>query len=670
MFVERYRRMIKQNNMKKILLPMKTILSAAVLSLLTFGAAAQTNVFDDVIVPSANHSSLETAIVTANLQGALQDPNANLTVWAPDNQAFDDLAAAFGTDVNGLLAFPNLADILLYHVLGTANDAASLSNGQIETPLNTANTIKITVTGNGDVFANHAQVNAPDLFADNGVVHSLDAVILPSETVADIAIDNGFSTLVTAVVTAELLPALTDPFGTFTVFAPDNTAFDNLAASLGVTLNDILALPNLADVLLYHVLGSEVDAASVTNGGIVPALSATNTLKTTVTSGGDVFVNQAQVVLTDLTADNGLVHTLDAVVLPVETVADIAIDNGFSTLVTAVATAELLPAVTDPFATLTVFAPDNAAFDALAAELGVTLNDILALPNLQDILLYHVLGSEVDAASVQDGGIVPALSATNTIKTTVTGGGSVFINQAEVQLADLNADNGIVHTLNAVILPNETVVDAAIDNGFTTLTAAVIEAELLPALSDPFAQYTVFAPTDQAFDDFVAAAGITLNDLLALPNLADVLLYHTLDSEVLSSGLTAGNVTTMEGSDVVVNLTGGVFINDAEVTLADVDVDNGVVHVINKVLDPATASLDENTIEVNLYPNPATEFITIAADKEIESIQVVSMNGAVLKTINVTGEETNINVSDLASGQYLLVVNTTAGASQSAFNVK
>ena len=130
--------------------------------------------------------------------------------------------------------------------------------------------------------------------------------------------------------------------------------------------------------------------------------------------------------------------TLDAVVLPNETVADIAIDNGFTTLVTAVATAELLPALTDPEGTYTVFAPDNAAFDDLATALGVTLNDILALPNLQDILLYHVLGAEVDAASVPNGATVVTLSSTNNVKTSVFGG-SVYINQAEVQLADLNS---------------------------------------------------------------------------------------------------------------------------------------------------------------------------------------------------------------------------------------
>ena len=125
----------------------------------------------------------------------------------------------------------------------------------------------------------------------------------------------------------------------------------------------------------------------------------------------------------------------------------------------------------------------------------------------------------------------------------------------------------------------------------------------------------------------------------------------------------------MEGNDVLVNLTGGVFINDAEVTLADVDVDNGVVHVINKVLDPATASLNENTIEVNLYPNPATEFITVAADKEIKSIQIVSLNGAVLKTFNATGGEIKVDVSDLAAGQYVIVVGTDSGASTTTFNV-
>lgn len=652
-----------------MLLPIKVLFSAAMMSMMTFGATAQTNVYDDVISTSSAHTTLDAALQQANLVTALQNPLANLTVFAPDNAAFNDLATALGVTVPDLLLLPNLDEILLYHVLGTTNSSASLSNGQIVTPLNLSNTLKLTVTTGSDVFVNQAEVNVPDLTADNGVVHSVDAVLLPRETVADIAIDNGFSTLVTAIATAELLPTVTDPFATLTVFAPDNAAFDDAVAELGITIADLLASPDLSDILIYHVLGSEVDAASVTNGGIVQPLGVANTLKTTVTSTGDVFVNQAQVQLVDLTADNGVVHTLDAVLLSVETVADIAIDNGFSTLVTAVATAELLPALTDPFAALTVFAPDNAAFDAAVADLGISIADLLASADLQDILLYHVLGAEVNSVSVTNGGLVTPLNPANTIKTTVTGTGDVFINQAQVQIPDLAASNGIVHTLNGVILPNETVVDAAIDNGLSTLTAAVVAAELLPALSNPYVEYTVFAPTNQAFDNLATALGVTLADILALPNLADILLYHTLDTEVLSTGLSNGTVVTLEGSTVLVNLNNGVFINDAEVTIPDVDVDNGVAHVIDRVLDLATASLDENAIEVNLYPNPATEFITVSADKAIETLQIVSLNGSVLKTINGTEGQNKVNVADLSAGQYLLVVGTAQGSSVTTFNI-
>jgi len=518
--------------MKKMLLPTKAFFSAALMSMMFFSASAQTNVYDDVIAVSPDHTSLDAAIQQAGLVSALQDANASYTVWAPDNVAFDNLAVALNTDINGLLALPNLDEILLYHVLGTEFQAAALTNGQIETPLFAGNTVKITVTGGGDVYANHAQVNNPNLTTDNGVVHSIDAVILASETVVDVAIDNNFSTLVTAVVTTEsLLPVLTDPFATFTVFAPDNAAFDNAVADLNITINDLLQLPNLADILTYHVLDTEVDAASVQNGGVVSPVSTSNTIKTSVF------------------------------------------------------------------------------------------------------------------------------------------GGAVYINQAEVQLADLPADNGIVHTLDEVILPNSTVVDAAVANGFSTLVAAVVAGELLPALSDPYAQYTIFAPTDAAFDTYVMDAGITLQDLLVAPNLQDVLLYHALDSEVLSGALTNGTVATMEGGTVLVDLTGGVFINDAEVTTPDVDVDNGVVHVIDKVLDPATASLDEINVQVNMYPNPATDVVNVTADQTIESIQITSLTGAVLKSIDGQEGNNKVDVSDLSAGQYLITVNTVQGTSTKAFNV-
>ncbi len=203
---------MKKFNFKRI----THVFSAIALFILTsFHAGAQTNVYDDVINISPNHTYLATAIEQQGLAGALQNPSSTLTVFAPTNAAFDNLAASLNTNIAGLLALPNLTDILLYHVLGVSVPSNAVTNGAIVTPLNASNTIKVT-TGPSGVFVNQAEVTAFDLTTDNGVVHVTDAVILPVETVADVAIDNGFSSLVAALVQARLLPALTNPFGSFT----------------------------------------------------------------------------------------------------------------------------------------------------------------------------------------------------------------------------------------------------------------------------------------------------------------------------------------------------------------------------------------------------------------------------------------------------------------------
>lgn len=302
--------------------------------------------------------------------------------------------------------------------------------------------------------------------------------------------------------------------------------------------------------------------------------------------------------------------------------------------------------------TFTVFAPDDAAFDDLAAALGTDIAGLLALPNLSDILLYHVLGVTVDAASVTNGAIVTPLNTANTLKLTKTSMGSVFSNQAEVNAADLTTDNGIVHSVDAVLLPYETVVDVAIDNGFTSLTAAVIEAELLPALTNPLAELTVFAPTDQAFDELATELGTDINGILALPNLSDILLYHVLDGIVMSSSLSNGLVPTLEGNDVLVDVSAGVKINDATVTMADVMSDNGVVHVIDAVLIPGTASIDEvvnETIEV--FPNPASSEIRYSTVSN-SSFEIINANGTTVK--KGTSLDGKVTISDLDQGNYFI----------------
>jgi uncharacterized surface protein with fasciclin (FAS1) repeats len=179
--------------MKKILFSLGMLFSA-------FAANAQTVV--DVVVNSPNHTYLEAAVIQAGLADDLANAS-NITLFAPDDQAFDALAAALGTDIAGLLALPNLEDILLYHVLGSEVLSADIVNGAIVNPLSTTNTLKLTA-GAGGVFVNHAAVTTADIDGGNGTVHVIDAVVLPFETVADVAIDNGFTSLYAAVSTAEL----------------------------------------------------------------------------------------------------------------------------------------------------------------------------------------------------------------------------------------------------------------------------------------------------------------------------------------------------------------------------------------------------------------------------------------------------------------------------------
>lgn len=490
------------------------------------------------------------------------------------------------------------------------------------------------------------------IFAQTSVYDVIDGS--PNHTSLKAAIDE-----------AELDATLQDLSSEFTVFAPDNDAFDDLAAALGTTVAGLLLSPDLEDILLYHVLGTEVLSTAINNGDIVTPLNTANTLKLTVTNTPWVYVNQAQVNAPDLGADNGVVHSLDAVVLPVETVVDVAIDNNFTILADAVVEAFLVPALSDPFGEFTVFAPSDAAFTDALNELDISAADLLASANLADILLYHVLGTEVASGDISNGDIVNPLNNANTIKMTVTGTGDVYANQALVELANVAADNGVVHAIDAVVFSYETVVDAAIDNNLTVLTDAVIAAELLPALTDPFAEYTVFAPTDAAFTDLLNDLGITAADLLASPDLADILLYHVVGAEVFSGDLTNGPVTTLNGADVVIDLSAGVFVNDAEVITADVTTDNGVVHVIDKVLDPATASLSEATMEViSTYPNPATDMIKFDNLNQ-GTYTIVNLTGA--EVLNGTVSNSPINVTGLENGTYIINIQSDNGTFQSRF---
>ena len=237
---------------------------------------------------------------------------------------------------------------------------------------------------------------------------------------------------------------------------------------------------------------------------------------------------------------------------------------------------------------ITVFAPTDAAFKTLLADLGATsLNDI-PTADLTNILLYHVIGSKAMSTDLKSG-YFPTLSksAGNSISMYISLEGGVSINKnTKVTTADVTAKNGVIHVVDKVILP-PSIVNIALDNdNFSILVQAVVKAGLVDALSGT-GPFTVFAPTNAAFTALFAQLGISGIDNLTAEQLIPILTYHVVSGNVLSTGLSNGNVPTLNaGKSLNVNLSSGVKINDSEVVAANIQGSNGVVHVINKVLLP------------------------------------------------------------------------------------
>jgi len=276
-------------------------------------------------------------------------------------------------------------------------------------------------------------------------------------TIVDIAVgDERFSTLVTALTAANLTEALSGP-GPFTVFAPSDEVFAGLPAGL---LDDLLADPSgaLTDVLLYHVASGSVTSGDLSDGMTFPSLLEGKNLTITIepsTPSNTVKVNDIPVVTADIIASNGVIHVIGGVLIPPAPldIVDIALADpeNFSTLVTAVTAAKLVDTLKGdgPF---TVFAPTNVAFGALPEG---TIESLLADPegDLKDILLYHVVAGNYNAASITDG-LTLTTVLEEEIKFSIRDDG-VYVNEAKVVIADVEASNGVIHVIDQVLIPPE-----------------------------------------------------------------------------------------------------------------------------------------------------------------------------------------------------------------------
>jgi transforming growth factor-beta-induced protein len=441
----------------------------------------------------------------------------------------------------------------------------------------------------------------------------------PTKDIVDTAVAAGsFGTLAAALGAADLVDTLKSK-GPFTVFAPTDAAFAKLPAG---TVDALLKPENkdaLTRVLTYHVVAGKVPVKSVLklNGKTVKTVS-TDTVKITVI-GKKVKVNDSNVTAVDVNATNGVIHVIDAVLLPpdlklaaapapttapattvpaaTKDIVDTAVAAGsFKTLAAALGAAGLVDTLkgAGPF---TVFAPTDAAFAKLPAGTVETLLKPENKAQLAAILTYHVVAGRVPAAT--------ALTLNGKTAKTVNGadlkvrvdGTKLFLNDSQVITPDIAASNGIIHVIDAVLLPPvaplaNNIVDVAISAKLDTLVAAVKAAGLVETLQGP-GPFTVFAPSEIAFK---LVGSETLATLLKPENkgtLTSILTLHVVAGKAnTAADLTAlanahGGLKTVNGKSLTLRIVGGkLTVNGAAVLAADVKASNGIVHVIDTVLLP------------------------------------------------------------------------------------
>jgi transforming growth factor-beta-induced protein len=412
---------------------------------------------------NANLTSLVAALTKfPDLVTTLSGPGT-FTVFAPTNDAFAALLTAVGQTSLNDIPEDVLREVLEYHVIASAAvKSTQLTNGPVETVL--GEDITVSVTG-GVKLNGTVNVVAADVSATNGVVHVVDAVLVPPSIVpivgtivAPAYFNKNFTTLIAAVKAASpsVLQTLLNSTNK-TLFAPTNAAF---------TAAGITTLPDQATldaVLTYHVINNaEVKAADIANGSSSAATLNGNIYLSKGTAG--VFINgTTKVTATDIEGSNGVVHVIDRTLLPPsKTIAQIV--SEYATATTGAQFTKLLQALqrtsgqsTDLLAAagaagnLTVFAPTDAAFEALGVDLASV--DLTALTN---ILKHHIVNARVFSTDLSTGSVGTlynnvSINVTNlTVAPAKTGETAANLQPS---LLNIHATNGVIHVIDKVLLP-------------------------------------------------------------------------------------------------------------------------------------------------------------------------------------------------------------------------
>ena len=285
-----------------------------------------------------------------------------------------------------------------------------------------------------------------------GIVCTLSSSASAGEKkdIVDTAVAAGqFKTLAAALQAADLVDALKGK-GPFTVFAPTDEAFAKLPKGTVDGLLKPEAKGALTGILTYHVVSGAVDAAKVVKLSNATTLNGQRV--DIAVKDGAVMVDNAKVVVTDIKCSNGIIHVIDAVILPAsDNIPATAVKAGtFKTLVAAAKAAGLVDALSGG-KPLTVFAPTDEAFGRLPKGTVESLLKPENIEQLKQILLYHVVAGRVYSDQALQLKEAPSLAGP--MLKISAGKKGAFINKSKLTALDIEASNGVIHVIDTVLMP-------------------------------------------------------------------------------------------------------------------------------------------------------------------------------------------------------------------------
>ncbi|XP_070773155.1 periostin-like isoform X2 [Enoplosus armatus] len=500
----------------------------------------------------------------------------SFTMFAPNNEAWDQLdptvRSALVSNVN-----IELYNALHFHMVNRRLLTKDMKNDMTVTSMYSDLGLYINHYSNGIVTVNCARIIHGNQVATNGVVHVIDRVITAvGNNIKDVLdVTDELSSFNAAALASGMMDKLDQP-GHYTLFAPTNEAFDRLSPGyLERVMGDKAVIAALVN---YHLLNS-VQCSEAIMAGSVYETAEGSTIEIGC-DGDSLTVNGIKMVLKkDIVTTNGVIHLIDQVLIPDSAKEGIELMGDSQSTFSDMVSELDLAAAMGPKTEYTLLAPLNAAFT----------NEVMSKDQslLRYILENHILKLKVTLSELYNGQLLETLAG-KLLRVFIYRTAVCIENSCMVR-GSKEGSNGALHVMKSLIKPAEkTIYELLIADGRFKIFLSLMETAGLTDLLKQEGSYTIFAPTDIAFD------GLSREDFALLKSdlsaLRIILLYHFSNGIFINGGLEGGVTNllkTLQGNNLqVMSVNNSIHVNSVDVPDSDLMATNGVIHVVKNVLYP------------------------------------------------------------------------------------